>query len=188
MRVKSGVSSRATTSPTKRPTARVYPPKPALPKAAKRKDWTWHPLPVGSISALRDAGFDVLDRDDGQTIRSSGKVKLAFIHVRRTAEGRLLAQAGGNSPFGRPSAFQVMVVQARVTVDSALTRLAKGGPTDAFVSTLRSVRGQLQKAAVTKPPMPRSARIPSGIMLNPEERSTSVRAASAGLPTLGKRR
>lgn len=188
MRIKSGVASRTTTSRAAGPTTRLYPPRPALPKGANRKDWPRHRFPLGNIAALREVGFEVDDRNDGQHIRSAGKVKLNLIHVRRTTDGGFLAQAAGNTPFGRPKAFGVMAIQARVRIDRALLSLANGGTTDAFMMTMKGIRADLQKASVVKTPEPKATRIPSGIILNPDERSSSVRATSAGLPTLGKRR
>jgi hypothetical protein len=188
MRVKSGVASRKTAARGTRPVTRTYPARPALPKGAKRQELAWHTFSVGTITGLRDAGFAVSDRDDGHLIQSGGKVKLSLILVKRTTEGGYLAQAAGNTPFGRSVAFGAMAVQARVRVDRALRRLAGNGTIDAFVMTMKGIRADLQKASVVKPPKPKATRIPSGIILNSEDRITSVRAASAGLPTLGKRR
>jgi hypothetical protein len=51
-----------------------------------------------------------------------------------------------------------------------------------------TIAGTLEKAAVTKKAPPRMPRRRSQLLLNPDERSTSVRTVSGGLPTLGKRR
>lgn len=140
------------------------------------------------MAALHDAKFPIVDRANGRSVYSKGKARYGLLRTRRTDVGATLAQAAGNSPFGATAAFRAIAPKARQQVDRALRKLAAGGSIDAFVSTVAGVAGGLERAAATKVDRPKSTRIPSGIVLNPDERSRSVRTVSGGLPTLGKHR
>lgn len=189
MRVKTGVAGqRTSTSRPVRTTRTEFPAKVKQPPVPR--DLAWRKLPAGTITGLRNANFKVSESRDQWLVRSKGG-KYALLRVKRTDTGTSLGQAAGNAPFGATDALREVSRAAPRRVDRALRKLAAGSPLDDFVSTMGSIGADLERAAVAKKTTtPRSGtpRIPSGLMFNPEEVSTSVRAASAGLPSLGKRR
>jgi hypothetical protein len=130
----------------------------------------------------------VAGRRIGKRRRPSLQTNLVRLKVR--SDGRLLAQAAGNAPVGRTAEFARIARKAQRRIDNALELLADGGFRDDFVRRLKDERGLLRRAHTThrSGTIGPKAPVPSGLLLNPEERSSSVRAASAGLPSLGKRR
>lgn len=189
MRVKTVVAGQRSSNSRPKPPTRTE-----VPAKEKRRpvprDLDWHNLPSGTIVGLRDANFKVIDHGDRRVVRSKGG-KYALLRVKRTDTGGSLGQAAGNSPFGATDALRDVSRTAPRRVDRALRKLAGGSSIDVFVMTMESIGADLERAAKLKKattPRGKTSRIPSGLIFNPEELSMSVRATSAGLPSLGKRR
>lgn len=176
------------------PSGRKARPKPnAVRESAQRHPkavaWPWHVFSEGALRAVRAAGFTVMERADGYQVQSRDEAHANLLHVRRTAEGHWIAQAAGNTPIGRTAEFNRHARGGRRSVDNGSKAMAGGGFRDDLVKRLRGLQGTLLAAhRKHAPSKPTASRIGSGLIFDPDEKSSSMRAARAGLPSLGKRR
>lgn len=106
--------------------------------------------------------------------------------VIRTGDARgLTAQAAWPHSFGRSPAYLALAEELQVVIYKSLDALRKTGDEEAFASAIDEAAHELEfedHKAVEVEKAAHGGKLPERI-----DRSVSVRAARAGLPSLGKR-
>ena len=158
----------------------------ASPKAKPAASWAWHAVPTAVVELIRASNLPMRATTNSLTVTAGIDPEAFVLRLRLRGHGRWFAQAAGNSPFGRTAAFKKLASRIRPRTDRKIRNLQPGGE-KLFVDHLKSARDELRAASIEMAPV-RPRIFANGLVFNRDELSTSVRAASAGLPSLGKRR
>lgn len=156
--------------------------------APTRESYGWYRVGAGFSGLLTRAGLVTVGRNGRSVAQLRGEPTFDLLNLRLSAHG-LEAQAAQITSAEGGADFRLLASTTRFQVDLALSDLVEiadgqllaSAAGQLFVLTLRAVATSLRSNL--KPILSKGT-----VRLAPDERSTSVRAASAGLPSLGKRR
>jgi hypothetical protein len=128
----------------------------------------WHPLGSGAVEALQRAGLVLCDDEDGPVLCMPGRRRRPLLSLRRLDGQRLEARCAIRPQGGGISTRQASLYRLAADID-------------------RTLAGH--DSALRTPNLARALRTAGKALGEPRQtHGHSVWAASAGLPTLGKRR